>query len=150
MAGERDQDGNVRVRADVGIYEGPLPHPDMMARYDPATREAIVKSWQDETRHRRALEVRLVTQDETAQRDEMAITKLGMQFGLTIGLAGLAASLVAVALGGHVVGGVIAGLDLVAMMSVFARRHAKRNETPTPAPSPPTKGDELAPPKRKR
>ena len=52
-------------------YEGPLPHPDMLAKYDETCAGAadrIIGQFEEEARHRRDLEQRVVSGNVASQR----------------------------------------------------------------------------------
>lgn len=148
VAVERDGDGNMRGRARVEMYSGPLPDPSTMAAYDDDTRKAIVEVWREEVKHRQAIEHRAMDQDHDAQKEQAIITKRGQAAGLTIGVAGLIAAVCCAWFEAPVVAGVIAGIDLLGMVTFFAgRRSAARRAVraeeqpsePPPAPSRPPK-----------
>lgn len=92
-------------------YSGPLPHPDLLNRFDETTRQAIVQMAMDEQAHAHRIRERGL---------EGAIAKdcRGQRYGLVIAVAGLAAA-VAIAPFSAVAAGIIGTLDLFGMVALF-------------------------------
>lgn len=42
------------------LFSGPIPHPDLLNKYDPATRKMIVSMARDQSRHRQLIEASVI------------------------------------------------------------------------------------------
>lgn len=96
-------------------FSGPLPPPDILARYNDAVpdgAERIITLAERQAAHRMALESRVVDAD-------IKRSNLGLGAGLLVALAGLFASFLMVDRGNAVAGAVVASLDLAGLVAVF-------------------------------
>lgn len=96
-------------------FSGPLPPPDILARYNdalPDGAERIIALAERQAAHRMALESRVVDAD-------IKRSNLGLGAGLLVALAGLFASFLMVDRGNAVAGAVVASLDLAGLVAVF-------------------------------
>lgn len=121
------------ITQEVYSESRPIPKPQEMADYNaivPGAAERFISAWEDETAHRRAVElIRLET-----IRDEIKAAALDRRFGLVLGFAlggGTLASLVYMA---------VVGVSLAGMAPVLVAGGgfvwAVRRSTSTPAPPP--------------
>ena len=96
-------------------FSGPLPPPHIVERYErvlPGAAERIFKMAEDQSRHRRDLETLVIHSD-------IRNSKLGLVFGLIIGLAALIAAVIMVYFG-NVTGGSLLGVGTItALVGVF-------------------------------
>ena len=92
-------------------FSGPLPPPDFVERYEevvPGAGARILTMAEQRAAHKNHLEI------ESAKR-----ASRGLIAGTTVALAALAVALVAILSGEPIIGGVIAGADLVALVGVY-------------------------------
>ncbi len=95
-------------------YSGPLPHPDLLNRFDDVTRRAIVQMAVDEQAHAHRMR-------ERGLEGAIAKDRRGQRYGLVIAVAGLAAA-VAIAPFSAVAAGIIGTLDLFG----FSRQNMRK------------------------
>lgn len=112
-----------RVRAAaVGIFSGPLPPPEILARYDeivPGAADRILVMAEKQADHRRYLERRVIDSDMTRSAQGLI---LGFVLVLVLGLGGI--GLMAA---GQSVNGLVALLGtLVTMAGIFVYAHESR------------------------
>jgi uncharacterized membrane protein len=106
------------IRQEISVsstFSGPLPPPDILARYNDAVpdgAERIIALAERQAAHRMALESRVVDAD-------IKRSNLGLGAGLLVALAGLFASFLMVDRGNAVAGAVVASLDLAGLVAVF-------------------------------
>jgi len=106
------------IRQEISVsstFSGPLPPPDILARYNDAVpdgAERIIALAERQAAHRMALESRVVDAD-------IKRSNLGLGGGLLVALAGLFASFLMVDRGNAVAGAVVASLDLAGLVAVF-------------------------------
>jgi uncharacterized membrane protein len=119
-------------------HSGPLPDPRTLQMYDavmPGLGERIVTMAEDEARHRRDLERKVVGSDVDRARDGQR-----MAFALAVFFLGASVWL---ALAGHPVPGTIIGtVDIVALVTVFIVGRREDNPPPEQEAPPP---EELPP-----
>lgn len=97
------------------IFIGPLPHPDILRQYNelqPGFAERLLALTEQESDHRRAMERQALAENASEVRR-------GQYFGLTIGLCGLAAAVLAAYFNQPWVGGVLGGGTVVGLVSAF-------------------------------
>lgn len=122
LAGDGEDDGGRRVSISAS-FSGPLPHPDVLGRYNdvvPGLAEDIVEQWKAETRHRHET----VTELRKIDRDAMEAFYAGEKRGQIFGLIGLvlvvALAALAIALDRPAVG--VASLITAAATAIWAMR----------------------------
>ena len=96
-------------------YSGPLPPPAVLQHYNeviPGAAERILVMAEQNASHRRDLELAALD----AHRSEV---RLGQWLGFGIGLASLAAAIIALVLGHPATAGVIGGTTVVGLVAVF-------------------------------
>lgn len=96
-------------------FSGPLPTPEMLARYDavvPGAADRIIKMAENQSAHRIEIEKTVIN---TRSRDSL----LGIVSGLLIGLCSLAASVYAIVNGHSVAGGLMGTTGIAGLVSVF-------------------------------
>lgn len=109
------QGGVTTVTAQRVQFEGPLPPPDILSRYDdiqPGFAERIVIMAEKEQGHRHSLESMVVTSSfREAQR--------GQRYGLLIGVVAIIAGAITAIAGAPVPGSIIGGGGVIGLVSVF-------------------------------
>lgn len=106
------------VRQEISVsstFSGPLPPPDILARYNDAVpdgAERIIALAERQAAHRMALESRVVDAD-------IKRSNLGLGAGLLVALAGLSAAFLMVDRGNAWAGAVVGSLDLAGLVAVF-------------------------------
>ena len=106
------------------VFNGPLPPPVVLEKYNeiiPGAAERIIAMAEEQAKHRKELEVKVINSD-------VGNSKLGLWFGLIIGLAGLAASVIVIIYGEQIVGGVLGIGTLGSLVGVFVYGSQKRNQ----------------------
>jgi uncharacterized membrane protein len=120
-------------------FEGPLPHPDLLARYNqiiPNGAERILSMAEEQGRHRRELEKKAL--DSSTSR-----ANWGLVCGAVVALVALGLSALAVLTGHSVEGAFIAGVDLAGLVSVFVYgSNNQRNRLSSGLPFPRTSNDQ--------
>lgn len=101
----------LRMMVQHQSFSGPLPHPAILNGYDQETRKLIVQMAVNEQSHTHSMQQLSLT--GAIEKD-----KRGQRYGLAIALAGFVTAGV-VAFVSPPVAGVIAGLDVLGMVSVF-------------------------------
>ena len=97
------------------LFSGPLPHPDILARFDavvPGAAERIIKMAENQSAHRIEIEKKVINSD-------IVNSKRGQIFGFVVAIFGLLSSFVLVLKGYQVVGTLLGGATLVSLVGVF-------------------------------
>lgn len=100
-------------------YSGPIPPPEMLARYDPEVRGIILRMAEDEQSHRNSRLNKALDADIEDRQKGRSLEGRGQWFGFGIGIAGIIAATVMAIYGEPVAASIIGALDLVALVSVF-------------------------------
>ena len=107
------------------MYAGPLPHPDILARYDeiaPGSARILIEKFVQQTDHRVALE-RLVISGDNRR------AYLGLGAAFIIAMGGLGLAYVLVTMGHAIEGAIFGGFDFVALVGTFIYgTNARRQE----------------------
>jgi uncharacterized membrane protein len=85
VANKKNQNTTKQVRLTQASFQGPLPPPTTLEKYNdiiPNGAERIMKMAEDQSKHRQDIEKKAISSDITNSR-------LGLIFGLTIGLGGI-------------------------------------------------------------
>ena len=104
-----------RVIATQETFSGPLLPPQVLGEYDcivPVAAERIIALAESQSKHRQDLESRVI-------RSDMANSRLGLVFGLLIGMGGLCAATVTSVFGHPVTGGTIGVAVIGSMVATF-------------------------------
>lgn len=99
----------------VESYSGPLPPPEILARYEAISLGAadrIIAMAERQSAHRQELEASVIHGNLTAQR-------VGQRYGLIIGVLGLIAGVALGAMGKELVGSAIGGGTVVSLVALF-------------------------------
>ena len=108
-------------------FSGPLPPPQILAQYDqihPGAADRIITMAEEQARHRRDLEANVLS-------SEMNNARLGLHYGLIIGLASVLGGVFCIASGFEVGGLIIGGTGLTGLVGVFvygSRQRRKERE----------------------
>ena len=127
------------VEAHSQQFRGPLPHPDILERYDqivPGSAKSIIDSFIVEGTHRRARDNREVAMCEEWARADVDLQKRGQVLGFILAVIGIGGGLGAIVMGATVSGAVVSSASLAAMVVAFLRQRHTGNEEPA------AKGDE--------
>jgi uncharacterized membrane protein len=96
-------------------YSGPVPHPEMLARYEtivPGSAERLISMAERSMAHQISMESTMLTK-ANAQTDR------GQHYGLAVALTGLIGAFTLVLCGHDAAGGVLGGTTLLGMVGVF-------------------------------
>lgn len=96
-------------------FSGPLPPPQILSEYEkivPGSAAKILDMAVGQSEHRKSLETNVINSNITNSR-------LGLYFGLLIGLTGIIAGTVLGLYDKQIAGGVIGGGSLVSLVGVF-------------------------------
>lgn len=99
----------------VESYSGPLPPPEVLARYEaitPGAAERIIAMAERQSVHRQELESAVIHGNLTAQR-------VGQRYGLIIGVLGISASVILGAMGREIMGSAFFGSTVVSLVALF-------------------------------
>jgi len=106
---------NRQISVQLESFSGPLPPPQVLAEYErvvPGAAAKILDMAMSQSEHRKSLETKVINSN-------IGNSKLGLWFGLFIGVVGIIAGTI---LGLHdkqIAGGVIGGGSLVSLVGVF-------------------------------
>lgn len=113
----------IAVRQSVG-FSGPLPPPEILERYEkilPGAAERIISMAEKQSEHRKQLESIVIGTDT-------ANSRMGLWFGLIIGLAGLAVSALVAIWGKEWAGTIIGSATLVSLVGTFIYGSQQRKQ----------------------
>ena len=102
-------------RIESQSFSGPLPHPEILKKYDqivPDAASRIIKMAEEQSAHRQKLERTTIESDTKNAR-------LGLHYGLIIGLASIIGGVICVMYGGQVGGSIIGGGGITGLVGVF-------------------------------
>jgi len=133
-----DEQSQAELVAMQAEYRGPLPHPEMLARYEqthPGTAERIIQRFEKEAEHRQAIERQIVAAQIEREKAEVGEIRRGQIFALVVGVVGLvvggAVSLFSRSEAGAYAGAGIGGATLVGLVTSFILgRKAKPPDEP--------------------
>jgi uncharacterized membrane protein len=135
--GAIDPESLVRsLQITLEAHRGPLPTPDVLARYDevlPGLARIMVDQWQAETRNRHETNRYDRETDRIEVRGRLANQRLGLHYGALAVLALVAVAAFAIALGEPIVG--LAGMASAVAWVVWAMRRDPRNSADGLSPS---------------
>jgi uncharacterized membrane protein len=99
----------------IAQFEGPLPHPQVLAEYDRVSHGAadrILTMAENEAKHRHNME-------ERALKAQIWEIRLGQIFGFSIGIFTIAAGAFCAIRGAQIAGSIIGGGGVIGLVSVF-------------------------------
>lgn len=107
-------------------YRGPLPHPDMLERYEqimPGSAERIIARFEKEGEHRHDLERQIVSSQVDREKSEVPEIRRGQIFAFVLGIVGLLVGgtvcLFSESEAGAYAGAAIGGVTLVGLVTAF-------------------------------
>ena len=106
------------------FFNGPLPPPVILEKYNsivPGAAERIITMAEEQAKHRKELEAKVINSD-------IGNSRLGLWFGLIIGLAGLASSVIVIIYGKQIAGGVLGIGTIGSLVGVFVYGSQKRKQ----------------------
>jgi len=123
-------------------FSGPLPHPDILARYEQILQGAadrIISMAEAQSRHRQELEAKVIGSD-------IKNSRIGLYCGLIIGLTAILSGAACIFVGQQWGGVFLGGAGLTGLVSVFVYgSHEKRKERKNRLEKMLTSGDERQP-----
>jgi uncharacterized membrane protein len=122
-----------QVQAQSQLYSGPVPHPDILQKFDtlvPGTAQRMIQLAEDESIHRRRMESAALDANIDAQRKQLDIAAsqnkavfrsdlFGQVFGLVVALACIAAAVYLAMIGNNVAAGILAAMPTAAVIRAF-------------------------------
>jgi uncharacterized membrane protein len=99
----------------IRAHIGPLPPPEVLARYErllPGSAERLFQMVERDQTHRFSLEHKIVDR-------EARVAMMGQVFGLLVALAVLAVAIVAIQAGNATAGAALSAVDIVGLAGVF-------------------------------
>jgi uncharacterized membrane protein len=133
------------MAAQSSQFTGPLPPPDMLADYEralPGAGQEILVAFREERAHRHDIEKRELRIGEKTADAFMANARHGTNAALVVSVIALAVAAFCGYIHEAVLGGIIGGVDLVGLATVFiVGRRQDRSPSPalpTPTPEPPS------------
>ena len=105
-------------------FSGPLPHPSLLKQYDevhPGFAERIIAMAEKQAKHRQDLESRVIDSD-------IRNSRLGLHYGLIIGLCAVIGGSVCIILGHQIGGSIIGGTGLTGLVGVFVYGSTQRRK----------------------
>lgn len=99
----------------VESYSGPLPPPEILARYEaitPGAADRIIAMAERQSAHRQELESSVIHGNLTAQR-------VGQRYGLIIGVLGISAAVILGVIGKELASSALGGGTVVSLVALF-------------------------------
>ncbi|MBI2459266.1 MAG: DUF2335 domain-containing protein [Parcubacteria group bacterium] len=112
---ELQKNNKTLIRHEEIMFAGPLPHPQLLKGYNdivPGAAKIIIDMAEKQSSHRQELEKKVINSD-------INNSKLGLIFGFIIGIVGITAGAIIIAIGQIVAGSVISGATLVGLVGTF-------------------------------
>ncbi len=113
-----------QIYAQAEIFSGPLPPPQILSEYErivPGSAAKIIEMAVSQSEHRKSLEAKVIGSN-------VLNSKLGLWFGLIIGLAGISGSVVLGVFGRQWSSGFLGAGTLVSLVSVFVYGSQQRKK----------------------
>lgn len=117
-------------------FVGPLPPPGILKGYEElyeGAAQIIFEQFVLEQEHRRKMEQKLVSLEESDRAQSDKSFTRGQWFGFIIAVLGIAGSLIAGVLGATITGSVVGGGTIVSLVAVFVsrKRFSKKKDVET-------------------
>jgi hypothetical protein len=106
------------------IYQGDLPHPDILKGYQelyPDAAKKIIENGITESQHRRAMEDKYLSGNITSH-------KLGQLFGFLIALVVIIGGIYLIATGKQIAGSVLTGTTALGLIGLFTGNNQNKNK----------------------
>lgn len=116
------KEATVEIKSVAFTMSGPLPMPAMLAHYEkilPGAAERIMKMAEEESRHRRDMDLQAVSLETVGMKSVAFSERLGSIFGLIIALVAISIGGYAALKGAETFGTTLAGGTLVSLVGVF-------------------------------
>lgn len=110
-----NQNQLVIQQSSVQSFSGPLPHPDILRKFNevlPGAAERIIKMAEDQSVHRKGLEKKVIDSD-------ISRSKWGQILGFIMGMTGIVASVVIAIFGSPIAGSIMGVGTLASLVGVF-------------------------------
>ncbi len=121
---KNNEDALVRQETTTVVFSGPFPPPQMLEAYErilPGAAERIFRMGEEQSQHRRELESQVIKSD-------IRNSRIGLIFGLLIGIVALAASVLIAYFGYPVSGGLVGVGAIAALVGVFVYGSQRRTQ----------------------
>jgi uncharacterized membrane protein len=115
------------VQAKAVSFSGPLPPPEVLQNYNqitPGAADRIITMAEKQSQHRQEIEIKVITSD-------IKNARLGLHYGLIIGLASVVGGVVCIISGYEIGGTILGGSGLSSLVGVFvygSRQKRKERE----------------------
>ena len=109
------QKQNNAVISQQSSFSGPIPPPQFLEKYNeivPGSAEIIIKMAKNQAEHRQSLEKSVISSD-------IKNSKIGLIFGFIIGMTGIIAGVIIIAIGQIIAGSFISGVTLASLVGTF-------------------------------
>jgi len=113
-------------------HAGPLPHPEILRQYEAihtGTAERLIKTFEDETLHRRDIVQQAADSQTLRDRSDERIQSKGQLFALIITLAGMTGSVLIGIYGSPWAGSALGGVTLVSIVTAFLTGGSKKQHS---------------------
>lgn len=124
---QQEQIAQIAIQAVTESFSGPLPHPAMLSQYEqisPGAAERIITMAESQSQHRQEMEKTVIQSDTKNSR-------LGLHYGLAIGLTAIICGSTCILQGHHFSGSFIGGGGIIGLVGVFvygSRQRRKERE----------------------
>jgi uncharacterized membrane protein len=108
-------DNNKQLSIQHVSFSGPVPPPGILEGYErlvPGSAQKFIDAAMEQAKHRRELESKVIDSD-------IRNSKLGLYFGLIIGISGLVSAVITSVYGSEVISAVLGAGTLVALVGAF-------------------------------
>ncbi len=125
------KESQVLQRKIIEAHQGPLPHPEILKRYEEIVQGAatrILEMAEQEAAHRHSMEKRLLEIDLKALKAEMLDARLGQIFGFLIAVITVVSGVYCSINGAQIAGGFIGTAGVAGIVSVFVLGRKKGNK----------------------
>lgn len=121
----------LQQREIIETHQGPLPHPEILKRYEEIVQGAagrILEMAEKETVHRHNMEKRVLEIDLKAMKAEMFDARLGQIFGFLIAVITVFSGVYCSVNGAQITGSLIGTSGVAGIVSVFVLGRKKGNK----------------------
>ena len=117
-----NQPGVLEMTASAQVYQGPIPHPSILAGYEnvvPGAADRILQMAEREQQHRHKSDQTLINAEIEDARQDRYEARLGQIFGLVIGLSAIITGGVTAVRGAQIAGAFISSSGVAGLAAVF-------------------------------
>jgi len=118
------QERAIIAKLNAQHFSGPLPPPQILIQYNEAVPDAadrIITMAESQSNHRQNLETKVLDADIKSAR-------IGLHYGLIIGLAAITGGVICTLLGYELGGGIIGGTGITGLVGVFVYGSTQRRK----------------------